>query len=214
MAQNPIKFFNDVPNIKDALKSRFSFLEIFFVVLIVSILGYVVVSVLSPAEIIRQSRDGQRMVELVDLSQAISLEKANLGSGNFGLLKTVYISVPAESSDCDYLSSNPMHLPELPVGWDYHCVSAASLRNVDGTGWVPLNLSNEMASFKVLPIDPVNNPAHNLFYSYYPGIGGYKVMARLESKKHSFDGRVGDLSARVAGGYGVLEKGTDLNIGH
>ena len=212
MAQNTLKFFNNLPDIKETLKNRSLFLEVFFAVLLISILIYLIVAVLNPSEIIRQSRDSQRMVEIIDLSQAINLEKVGTGNKNFGLLKTIYISIPYGADDCGYFSSNPLDLPVISEGWRYSCVPASRLRNVDGTGWMPLNLSNESASMKQLPIDPVNSGAGGFFYSYYPGIEGYKVTAKFESKKHGFSGKADNFSAGTGNGYGILEKGTDLNI--
>lgn len=212
MAQNTLKFFNNLPDIKETLKNRSLFLEVFFAVLLISILIYLVVAVLNPSEIIKQSRDSQRMVEMIDLSQAINLEKVGADNKDFGLLNTVYISIPYKTEDCGYFSSNPLDLPAIPAGWRYSCVSASRFQNVDGTGWIPLNLSNESASMRQLPIDPVNSGHGGFFYSYYPGIEGYKITARFESKKHGFSGKADNFSTGVGNGYGVLEKGTDLNI--
>jgi len=52
----------------------------------------------------------------------------------------VYVSLPSDNSDCTGLS-----LPELE-GYSYHCSDSAHYRNVDGTGWIPIDFTSVQSS--------------------------------------------------------------------
>ena len=119
------------------------------------------------SELSHRDVDAVRIADIDTLETAI--ERAT-GSGGFasatgtlimGHPKTVYISIPSGSSTCEGLL-----LPKLQDGWQYACVSASRLRAIDGTGWLPVDLTKARPSFQALPIDPANDPTQSLYYAY------------------------------------------------
>lgn len=78
-----------------------------------------------------------------------------------------------------------MGLPALPTGWIYNCpTSTQSLRNTDGTGWIPVNFQRISSNSPIsqLPVDPQNTTSTK-YYTYVTG-GSWKVIATPESVKY------------------------------
>ena len=104
-----------------------------------------------------------------------------------GDLNTVYISLLDDSSDC---SSYSAVIPPLASPWGYACVSASNLRNVDGSGWIPVDFTNLAISSPLsnLPVDPVNGIRSGDGLYYYVYVPGWELIANMESKKFEFGG--------------------------
>ncbi len=161
-------------------KDSFTLIELLIVIAIIAILGAAVVVVLNPVEMMAQARDSQRVTDTENISKSIDLLSIS-NSPSLGTYRNVYISIPsATAPNCDAVG-----LPALPTGWSYVCSNATDYRDIDGTGWIPLNLTtiengNPITS---LPIDPVNNSSS--FYSYIPSNSStYAITGPLESIKH------------------------------
>jgi len=165
-------------------QESFTLAEMLVVVGILVILLSATVLLINPVEYFKQSRDVQRMSDLKNLQTAVERYKY---SGNrispispLGSVNTIYTSLfDGLSSTC-----SSMGLPLLASGWSYHCVtSQASLQKIDGTGWIPVDLSN-LGLISSLPIDPTNSVSANLYYSYMVNSSGsMELTATLESQK-------------------------------
>jgi prepilin-type N-terminal cleavage/methylation domain-containing protein len=59
----------------------FTLIELLVVLAIIAVLAVVVVLVLNPAELLRQSRDSQRLSDMSTLDDAINFYAANTGGG-------------------------------------------------------------------------------------------------------------------------------------
>src|SRR5437868_6520397 len=110
-------------------RASFTLVELLIVIGIVAVLSVVVIVVLNPAELLKQSRDSNRLSDLQTLHTSLSIFQAD-STGSLGSTNTVYISIPDGSPTCANLG-----LPSLPSGWVYNCVSTTTLRNTDGNGW-------------------------------------------------------------------------------
>ena len=128
-----------------------------------------------------------------------------------GLASTTYISIPdpsATSTAGDQCQS--LMLPSLPSGYSYHCAASSTFRNIDGTGWIPVDFQNISIGTPLsdLPIDPVNTTSSGLYYTYMTnGATGYQVTYGTESQKYS------QLCAAQNGQYPDLcEAGTSVGI--
>ncbi len=160
----------------------FTLIELLVVIAIIAILAVVVVLTLNPAELLKQSRDANRLSDMATLGGALGLYATDLsGSSSFslGVSSTTYISVPDSSTACANLG-----LP-APAG-GYGCAPAGTLQNINTQGWIPMNLSNISAGSPLgsLPIDPVNQTSSGYYYSYAANGTQYEVNAILESTKY------------------------------
>ncbi len=172
----------------EAKKERaFTLIELLIVIAIIAILGAAILLILNPRELISQANDSQRMTDLDVLSKAIDVYK--MDGTLSGATNIVYISIPSSSTDCGYGTGNPLLLPILPTGWTYRCASATDYTKVDGTGWVPLNLTGVqgVAYVSSLPIDPTNNG--NSFYQYVVSGNNYSIKAPITSLKLEISGQ-------------------------
>lgn len=162
------------------LNSGFTLLELIIVLGIVGVLSMVVVTVIKPAEILKQSRDNRRLTDLKSVESAIILKIFNDANAFYGTSSRVYVSVPDSSSNCSNLS-----LPSLPEGWTYACSTESNYRNIDGTGWLPVDFRGTAATFSSLPVDPLNNNSTRRYYSYAANNSYFHIYTPLESEKYS-----------------------------
>ncbi|MBI4094283.1 MAG: LamG domain-containing protein [Candidatus Liptonbacteria bacterium] len=170
----------------------FTLLELLVSLGIVAIISVIVILVLNPAEILRQGRDARRLAELSNLSQAVAFFSSDAPSVALGESNRIYLSVPdltlsggSPRSNCDSLISSGALAP-LSSPWEYRCTAEDDLRKVNGTGWIPVNFANLAGGSPLsnLPVDPVNNAARGLYYTYVAEAQQFAATAPLESAKH------------------------------
>jgi len=186
----------------------FTLIELLIVIGILAILTTVVIIVINPSQMIRQTRDVGRMSDLDSLNKALGLYEAS-GLTDLGSAAIVYISLPASNSNCSDISG----LPTLPLGYTYHCSTAATYRNVDGTGWVPVNFTQISYGSPLgqLPIDPINTVTDRNYYTYVPG-GSWHLATVLESSKYKLGGSEDKVSADSGLYPGLYEAGSNLRL--
>ncbi len=179
---------------------------------IIAILAVVVVLTLNPAELLRQSRDANRVSDMSTLNSALGLYVADQsGASGFSLgnASSIYVSIPDTTSTCASLG-----LPSVPWGLHYACSASTSSRTVGGAGWVPVVFSAlaSGAPFSVLPQDPVNQTSSAFYYSYATDGTHHEVAAAMESQKYS-EGGASDVASTDGGSnVSLLEKGTNLAL--
>lgn len=197
------------------------------VITILSILALAIILILNPAEILRKTRDTQRISDLDSLKSAIALyivsastpDLDGSSSGTCGdeSTKKIYVSLP---------SSISMGSP--PAGWLFGQASAADYTKASGVGWTPINLNDVTggAPISKLPLDPVNTtdstPSGNdLYYRYacYSTTANkpltFELNAIMESNyyKAACTGDCNDVSKKDGGDLDVYyEVGTNVNI--
>jgi len=183
--------------------SSFTLVELLIVIAILAVLAAAVVIVLNPAELLAQARDSQRVSDLVSIKRSMSLWAIDNPGASEGTPNKIYISVPDTSSTCANITS----LPALPSGWTYNCVSSEDSRNIDGSGWIPVDFTivTGGSPLPYLPIDPVNDAQTGRYYTYTAG-GSYELTALLEAQKH--DAAVKDGGALP----GVYQTGTHIGL--
>ncbi|MDD5430614.1 MAG: prepilin-type N-terminal cleavage/methylation domain-containing protein [Candidatus Pacebacteria bacterium] len=195
--------------ISSCLRSEKSFtlVELLIVIGILAVLSAVAVIVLNPSQLIKQSRDAQRMSELQDIHKALGIYQS-LGGNSLGTATYVYISLP--SLDGDNTCTDDYTLPALPAGYTYYCSTSANYRNIDSTGWIPVNFSTAAGGlFSSLPIDPVNTVAGG-FYTYVMG-SSWELTAKIESTKYS-SGEGGFAVTDGGDSLASFEVGTNLRL--
>jgi uncharacterized protein (TIGR02145 family)/prepilin-type N-terminal cleavage/methylation domain-containing protein len=161
----------------------FTLIELLIVIGILAILATTVVMVINPAEMVKQSRDGNRMAELQSINKALLVYQSFGGSSSMGTSNIIYISLPDSDSQCGSYYGT---LTATSSPWNYHCSPEADYRKTDGTGWIPVDLtsveSSSGALFASLPIDPNNTATDQHYYTYIPG--SWALSTTLESTKY------------------------------
>ena len=183
-------------------RASFTLIELLLVIGVTAVLSTVVLVVINPAELLKQARDSQRLNDLYTLNKALAIREVGT-QGTSGSSSTVYISIPDTSPTCANLG-----LLALPPGWSWGCVPSSTLRNIDGTGWIPLDLTTFASGPPITkwPIDPVNATSSGHYYAYVTG-GSWKLAGNLESKKRA-------LMPPTDGGRDptIYEVGSDLTL--
>jgi prepilin-type N-terminal cleavage/methylation domain-containing protein len=195
-------------------RSAFTLIELLIVIAIIAILSVVVILTLNPAQIIMQSRDSNRISDMSTLNSALGIYLSQ-GGLSLGTANTVYVSIPdptATTTAGDQCQG--LGLISLPGAYSYHCAASSTYRNVDGTGWIPVNFSSIAtgAPFSQLPTDPLNTSSSRTYYTYNTNGSNYEVTSIMESSKYKLGG-----SNDVIGGDGgtlatVYEKGSKLGL--
>ena len=182
----------------------FTLVELLIVISILAALAAAVVVVINPAEMLRQGRDSTRMREIGTLHRAISMLRIDTPAAPLGSPNTIHVSIPDTSETCANLG-----LPTPPPGWVYRCVSATNLRNINNTGWIPIDFTimprgSPLAS---LPVDPVNTVASSNFYVFVTDGRTWTLASLMESERHA-------PSAARDGGTDAarFEAGTNLSL--
>jgi type II secretory pathway pseudopilin PulG len=191
-------------------RASFTLIELLVVVAVLVVLSAVVLFAINPAELLRQNRDTARLSGLGSLHAALSLLQLE-GPENvsFGAPNTVYVSIPDSSPTCANLG-----LQTLTSGWNYACAPSSTHTRVDGTGWVPVNLTGIPGGSTIssLPVDPLNATRTGTYYTYAGG-SSWEVDARLESVKYGY-GSVTSTPSMSDGGNNdyLYEVGSDLSL--
>jgi prepilin-type N-terminal cleavage/methylation domain-containing protein len=169
-------------------RSAFTLIELLIVMGVIAVLAIVVILVLNPLQIFLQSKDAGRLYDLGTFGSVINRYLQDVTIPNLGMASTTYISIPdstATSSAGDQCQG--LGLPSLPTGWTYHCASPSTYRAINGTGWMPVDLTklSTGAPISALPVDPANIAASGLYYTYTTdGKTGYEVTTLVASAKY------------------------------
>jgi prepilin-type N-terminal cleavage/methylation domain-containing protein len=172
-------------------KKGFTLIELLVVIAIIAILSVVVILTLNPAELLRQSRDSQRISDLGTLRSAISLyivdtTLPNIASTTSGYGSCYLSTLPGlgtTSSSCGVFT-NTYYLSNAST-------MSALYRKNNSQGWLPVNFSQLSygSPLSVLPVDPGNNATN--FYAYAATTtNGYffELDTLMESKKYNASG--------------------------
>ena len=153
---------------------------------IIAVLATVVILTLNPAELLRKSHDANRLSDLATLQQALTIYAEDQGGFPLASSGVTYLSVPdptattTAGTDCSGLGGY------FTGGGSFHCPASSTYRNVDGTGWIPVNF--KAASFGsplgTLPVDPVNTTSSGEYYAFETNGSTFKLTATPESQTY------------------------------
>lgn len=197
-------------------RSAFTLIELLVVIAIIAILSVVVILTLNPAELLRQSRDSNRLSDMATINQAVGIYAEDVG-GNTGSSNMIYVSIPdplATSTAGDQCQG--LNLPSISTSsqYSYHCSASSTYRNVDSNGWIPINFKAISSGSPLgnLSVDPVNNSSTRLYYAYTSDTKQYEITAAMESQKYKLGGSNDAVSNDGGSKISLLEKGTNLNL--
>lgn len=175
-------------------KRGFTLIELTISIGIILILTVVTALVVNPSELLKKSKDSQRVQDVHRVSKAIELAVStglDLGASNIA-----YISIPQDAGgDCPEIST------PLQPGYSYTCSPLETFQATNGTGWVPINLAQAVSQadqsgfsaataetvssfFASLPVDPLNDGSVSSYYGLIVGGRKHSVVTRLESEVH------------------------------
>jgi prepilin-type N-terminal cleavage/methylation domain-containing protein len=168
-------------------RQAFTLIELLVVIAIIAIITVVVILTLNPAELLRQSRDSNRLADLATLTSAINIystDQVGASGYSLGSSTVTYVSVydptatTTAGTDCTGLG--------FSSGGSFHCPASSTARNVNGTGWIPVNFKNISTGSPIsaLPVDPTNSTSTNLYYTYQTDGTTFKLRAVPESQKY------------------------------
>jgi uncharacterized protein (TIGR02145 family)/prepilin-type N-terminal cleavage/methylation domain-containing protein len=161
----------------------FTLLELLIVIAIIAILSVALVMVLNPAELLKKSRDSQRISDLTTLKKAIGIYITTsrtpylAGTTNTACKGTsslsgwqasqdkIYYSYPSNIGgvvDASKISATNIDGTTFSIGYGPTQVTKENLGNTDNTGWIPINFSSlpDSSPISNLPIDPTNTIAN------------------------------------------------------
>lgn len=195
------------------LTKGFTLLELLIVIAILAILMSIVVVTLNPAELLKKSRDTKRISDLGSLKTALNLYVTDVASPDLDLTGTcgtnIWVSLAGtagERTDGD--------------GKTMTYVASATARDVDGTGWLPVNLGSISSGSPLssMPVDPTNatstTAANNLYYAYQcdATASTFELNAQMESA-YFVNGGSGDVESKDGGDAADLyEVGSDPGL--
>ena len=189
---------------KHTPRKAFTLVELLLVMAILAVLASVTVTVLRPQEYLRRTKDSRRIQDMRLLADGLNVVRATQTNPTFGTSSIVYVSIPDSSPTCANLT-----LPDLPTGWSYACAPQSTYRNIDGTGWIPVDFTpSPGVQFSTLPIDDENSDTNGLYYTYVASSTDYAVASLLASDKRLQEAALPDGGSDPA----RFEAGSDLSL--
>ncbi len=160
-------------NFSNQKTKGFTLLELLIVVAIIGVLSVALVMVLNPSEMLKKSRDAQRISDLTALKKAIEIYKTNIpsaklaGANNTGCKGTtistawqpatdhIYYSLP---NDTTTISAMVLDGTTFTGTGGASQVLKANSGKVDSNGWIPIDFTSLPGGSPIsaLPIDPTN----------------------------------------------------------
>ena len=165
-------------------KRGFTLIELLIVIAILAILMVTVIITLNPSELLKQSRDTNRLSDMNTLDNALRI--ASLDSLPMGSSSIVYVSLPdPQATSSAGTNCQGLNLPALLPSYTYHCPASSTYRNTNGQGWLPINFTqvSQGSPLPQLPIDPINSSSSQRYYSYITNGTQYTLTANPESNK-------------------------------
>src|ERR1700676_194703 len=153
-------------------------------------------------------------IRAATMATALGVYSAQEGS-SLGTANTVYVSItdPAATSTAGDQCQG-LGLPTLPATYTYFCGASSTYRNVNGTGWIPINFPPLAGGSPLgqLPIDPINTSSSRDYFTYTTNGSQYEMTSVMESNKYK-PGGSNDMITKDGGTLAsVYEKGTKIGL--
>jgi fibronectin type 3 domain-containing protein/type II secretory pathway pseudopilin PulG len=197
------------------MKKGFTLIELITILASLGIISSIVINIIKPLDIIKCSRDTQRINDLQAISSAIAnylseIKSPDLdgpyftNSGFDEATPTIFLSIPKDKQ------STSSSLVFEGKTWRLIQASSTNLvQRINGEGWLPIDfLSLTKKPINILPLDPANTFNNNYFYSYAfkKSAKSYEINTNFECQKFK------ELAKNDGGDSELFEVGSDLNI--
>lgn len=193
-------------------KKGFTLIELIIVIALIALLATTVILVINPVKIFKEARDSQRIADIGQMNSAMSLYAATAtlpGSNPFGNTANCYVFGISGSS----IGAN---CGDRFAG---RTTTTSTVQAVDGTGWIPVNLtlSANGAPISAWPIDPkpVWNAATSSAYYYAyaaDSSNNWEFNAHMESTRYASSG-TDDVESSDGGNIkSLFEVGTNVGL--
>lgn len=186
----------------------FTLLELLIVIAILAILSAIATIMINPAELLRKSRDSQRVSDLETIKKAI---------GHYVVSTSTPVLGTNSTTGCVDQATKYTYSHVVSVQYPGYSASPSQTRVVDGTGWIPVNLESLTggAPLATWPIDPASSVATgNHYYAYLCRNSDltFTLFANMESGFFK-NGGPGDTESTDGGKIsGVREDGNTFSL--
>lgn len=160
------------------MKKGFTLVELLVVIAILAVLTAAVVVVLNPGELLKQSRDAQRLADFDSVRSAINLYLSLTTSTTpFGAVNVADAMASSGAPACFYVNNGAT------------CGISSTL-GIDTTGWIPVNFKdgtfvNMSPPLSNLPVDPSNTATYHYAIGTDATNKYYNLKSVLESSKYN-----------------------------
>ena len=180
----------------------FTLVELLIVVAILAVLSTATVLILDPANILRETRDAQRLNDMASISSAISLYLATAANPAFSTALDTAGNCTIDSNGATAVTPD----------YDGGTCTVTAERAVGATGWVNVLLANTSGGspLSVLPMDPQNTVTNYYVFEADSATTKFELNANMESTKYAaaYEPTAKDGGDNTA----VYEVGTNLTL--
>lgn len=152
----------------------FTLIELLIVIAIVAVLSMAVYLYINPVQLLKQSRDSNRISDLSTLQSAIALYQSDVSESSLGTPGVCYMasSVGTSTALCGLYFQTASS------------TATSTSQALDGTGWLPINFLQISSGNPIsqLPLDPLGGNDPDFFYSYITDSSRFKLAAKMESQ--------------------------------
>src|ERR1700733_4058065 len=107
--------FSSLLSYTKGMRRAFTLIELLVVIAIIAVLAVVVILTLNPAELLKQSRDANRISDIATINQSLALYLEDVGGG-MGTSSILYPSLPDSSATSTVGDQcQAAGLPTLPI---------------------------------------------------------------------------------------------------
>lgn len=194
---------------KLSMRRGFTLIELLIVIGILAVLATMTVLVLNPMELFRQARDSQRLTDLKNLKNAISIYLVTASNPDIESGEDFTCGIHWGASNTSASSTFTGENTQSQI-----TIARSGIRTVDGTGWVPIDFSviPGGSPLTALPSDPIENDAYNYSYSCNSTNMTFELDANMESTKYAWNGGADVESTDGGDQDSTYEAGTALNL--